>query len=198
MGCKNEGMVLQMLNSGWCSPSQESGKLPFVPLGNGGEIILRFNHTTGGPLTSLLSFLQTTPRVCQSPSLTLTCLEVDSMILGKTNRGELLLHSPDGLFTPPDPPSGLLAQASPTLFPVKLILGQGHQKINNEIITILHHLAGLFSPCQRAASRGHLRPPGNVPSSLLPSPAPYISDLITCETQSKGLRCYPVTKSRFI
>lgn len=138
------------------------------------------------------------PRVCQSPSLTLLCLEVDSMILGKTNRGELLLHSPDGLFTPPDPPSGLLAQASPTLFPVKLIMDQCHQKINNELITILHHLARLFSLCQRAASRGHLRPPSNVPSSLLPSPAPYISDLITCETQSRGLRCYPITKSRFI
>lgn len=125
-------------------------------------------------------------------------LEADSMILGKINRQELLLQSPGGLFTPPGPPSGLLAQASASLFPVKLILERGHHKINNEIMRILHHLAGLFSPYQRAASRGHLRPPGDVPSSLLPSPAPYISDLITCETQSGGLQCYPITKSRFI
>lgn len=82
--------------------------------------------------------------------------------------------------------------------PLKLILERFHNKINNAIIAILHHLAGLSLPYQRATNRGHLRPPSDVPSSFLPSPAPYISDLISCETQSKGLRCYPITKSRFI
>lgn len=84
------------------------------------------------------------------------------------------------------------------LFSVKLILEQGHHKINKEIIMILHHLAGLFPLYQRTALRGHLRPLGDVPSSLLPSLAPYISHLITCETQSRGLWCYCITKSRFI
>lgn len=161
-------------------------------------IIWGFSCTSRGAFTSLLSFLQTIPWVCQSPSLTLPCLELDSMIWGKINRWKLLLHSLDGLFSPPGPPPGLLAQASVGLLSVKLILEQGHHKVNNKIITILHHLAGLFSPYQRTATRGHLRPPGDVLSSLLASLTPYISDLITCETQSKGLRCYAITKSRFI
>lgn len=107
VGCKNE----LMLNWGWCSPSQGIRKMLLVPLRNDKEIILAFNHT-GGHFTSLPSFLQVTHRVCQSPSLTLLCLEVDSRIWGKIGRQELLFHSPDGLFTPPAPPSGLLAQVS--------------------------------------------------------------------------------------
>ena len=162
------------------------------------EIILGFNCTAEGPFTSLPNIRQTSPRVCQLPSLTLPCLEENSSILGKINRRGLLLHSPDGLFTPPSPPSGVLAQASASLIAVKLILEHGHHKINNEIITVPQHLDGLVSPYQRADSRGHVRPPGDIPSSLLPSPAPYITDLITCETQSRGLWCYPITKSRFI
>lgn len=121
-------------------------------------IIWGFSCSSGGAFTSLLSFLQTIPWVCQSPSLILQCLEVNSMIWGKINRWKLLLHALDWLFTPPGPPSGLLAQASVSLLLVKIILEQGHHKIH-KIITTLHHLAGLFSPYQRAATRGHLRPP---------------------------------------
>lgn len=189
-----------MLNTGRCSPSQGSGKMLLFLLRNDGEIILEFNHSAGGCFTSLPSFLQMTPRVCQSPSLTLPRtpggwqhdFRENQHRRGAATVSRWAFHSSRPSI------AGLLAQASASLFPVKLILERGHHKINNEIMRILHHLAGLFSPYQRAASRGHLRPPGDVPSSLLPSPAPYISDLITCETQSGGLQCYPITKSRFI
>lgn len=66
--------------------------------------------------------------------------------------------------------SGLLAQTSMGLFPVKLIL-EGHQhKVSNRITAILRDLAGLFSQYQRAASRGHLRPP----MMSLPLPHPSV------------------------
>lgn len=160
-------------------------------------ITLEFNQSTGGGFSSCSSFLLTTSMVCQRRPFTLPCLKVDSMIWWEISRRKLLLHSPDWVFTLSGSPSGPLAQASVSVFPVKLILEQVHDKINN-VTLILHHLAGLFSLYQRATSRGHLRPCSAIPSSFLPSPAPYISDLISYETQSKGLRCYPITTSRFI
>lgn len=104
VGCKNEWMNGTRDAELWCSPHQGSGEVLLFVLRNGGEIILVFTHTAGGPFMPSLNFLVIIPRVCQSLLLTLPSLEVKYMILEKISSWELLLHPPDGLLTPPAPP----------------------------------------------------------------------------------------------
>lgn len=88
-----------------------------------------------------------------------------------------------GVPHPSSSSTGPLPEAN--LFPVKHILERVHPKMSNETNDNPAPWAFLLQP--RAASSGHFRPPSGVPSSFLPSPAPYISDLITCETQGRGV-----------